>query len=1232
MARLTILSTLLAILAVCFSAIPTVAVPPSPEAKQKFIEEGTWEQEIANLRAFEESQPADMYEISRALHLDKFRASTALGTETVDTIRVCVLLVDFPDFKYNSSSYPIPGGGTLNCLAVGTPAKFDSMLFSVRGQDAVYNPTGSMTDYYMEVSYGQYFIQGDVYGWYTVPQNYSYYENYGSSTPPRHGLGGGGAILARDAVIAADNAGVNFAPYGNGGSSVPAVIIIHAGPGAEQGVYGIWSHRSYMNSVTRDGVTMSGYTMQPEERAGENSIVHMGVFCHEWGHVLGAPDWYDVAYNPGSEGLGSWSIMASGSWNDGGRLPSHFDCWSKYLIGFGQMQFPSQNILNAEIPQAETSPISYALKDNPVPGAGSIEIWFVENRQRVGFDASLPGSGLLIYHFDESMPNQTNPSRYRLAIEEADGRRDLAFNGSGGQNTDPFPGYSTNNRNFHDYSVPDSRTNDGDLTGVSVLNISDSDSLMYADLNVTYAMPWPVLAGDSLTITDNAPGGNGDGSFVQGETLDIYLEVLNLMKLTYWPTLHLDLSDPVLQIVNNDRDMTTTLSPDYNAENYEPIRVYIPDDFTSSIVTFTLTITSDSSFSTHDSSFTNTFEFEIPVGKTQILLVDDDNNRGDEYWYTAALNRLGLPFERWDKYTNGSPDYQSLSEYRLVLWMTGSYFLPSIPGGVLTPDDITFMKELLDHGGNLLIGSPSVPTQLTTLDSAFQANYLHANLTGSSSRRYYLGGTTNVVGGGLRYKTMSEALWIGTTPTLTPVHGGRGAFIVTTGTGSGNYGTCGVTYDGSYRTVLLSFGVEFLSDITTSGYSPKDSLIVRALQFFARGSANDIDDDNDGVPDGIDNCVGIANPVQEDSDSDGIGDACDNCPAIANFDQSDADADGIGDACDLCTDTDGDGYGNPGYTANTCPADNCPAVSNPDQIDTDSDGLGNACDPDDDNDGVLDATDTNPLNPDICADADADGCDDCAVGTDNFGPLSDNLPGNDGTDTDADGICNIGDNCPTVHNSGQENTDSDVLGDACDNCPTVSNPDQLDTDSDGLGNACDLDDDNDGVADATDISPLNPDVCVDADADGCDDCSVGTDNFGPLADNLLNNDGADTDADGICNTGDNCPTVYNPGQEDTGGDNVGDACDGCCVGRVGDANGSNEPTDEITLGDIMLMVDAKFISGDCSKLTCLLEADVTQDGGANPNCDDHVTLGDIMTLVDFLFITGPETATLKECL
>jgi hypothetical protein len=88
----------------------------------------------------------------------------------------------------------------------------------------------------------------------------------------------------------------------------------------------------------------------------------------------------------------------------------------------------------------------------------------------------------------------------------------------------------------------------------------------------------------------------------------------------------------------------------------------------------------------------------------------------------------------------------------------------------------------------------------------------------------------------------------------------------------------------------------------------------------------------------------------------------------------------------------------------------------------------------------------------------------------------------------------------------------------------------------------------------------------------------------------------------------------------------------CCSVRVGNANGEGEYPDEVTLADIMLLVDVKFLSGDCSKIACLPEADVNQDGGAEPSCDDHVTLSDIMYLVDFLFITGPELGTLPECL
>lgn len=394
------------------------------------------------------------------------------------TRKVLVLLVDFSDNEGTTAS-----------------SSFDEKLFSV-GTTA----TGSMRDYYKEVSYGTFDISGTVTTkWYRAPQVYNYYVNYqggiNQGTYPNNAQ-----KLAEDVVNLA-NTDIDFSQYdSNGDGYVDGLFIVHAGGGAEaDGNMGkIWSHKWTTSAVVNvDGVKVLDYTMEPEDG-------NIGVFCHEYGHELGLPDLYDATPAPvaDSYGLGHWSLMAIGGWLNDGKTPSHMDAWSKIQLGWVTPTVPTVNQLSASIPQSETNATVYKLWTN---GAPMKEYFLVENRQQTKFDAYLPGGGLLIYHVDDNVTTfNDNNAHYLVALEQADGLKHLEGYANKGDTGDPFPG-STLNKNFSGTTTPNSKDYAGNETYVAVNSISASGATMTADMFINSAdINAPTCAVTSLSAYTNS--------------------------------------------------------------------------------------------------------------------------------------------------------------------------------------------------------------------------------------------------------------------------------------------------------------------------------------------------------------------------------------------------------------------------------------------------------------------------------------------------------------------------------------------------------------------------------------------------------------------------------------------------------------------------------------------------------------------------------------------------------
>ncbi len=379
----------------------------------------------------------------------------------------------------------VPKTGTMKNLVVLVAFSDLGFSYTTNQYDALFNEIGyttdggegSVKDYYHEVSYNQLTVDSVVVAPVTLANGYAYYggnDASGDDLRPRE--------MVSEALAALEARGFDFSTVdADSDGWVDGLTIIHAGGGEEMSGNDsdyIWSHQWSLTSTrTYDGTSMREYHTEPGRRGWDSSssswgVTRIGVICHENGHFLGLPDFYDYDYD--SEGVGDFCLMAGGSWNgDNGSQPAQMSAWCKADLNW---LTPTSITVSGSytLPRVEDNKAIFKLS-GPFP---SSQYFLIENRQGVGFDAGLPGPnrGLLIWHVDETQPDNDDQTHYMLDLEEASGTQHLELNSNTGNDSDYFRiGTMTS---FTSNTTPNNKSYANVPVGLEISSISSSASSM----------------------------------------------------------------------------------------------------------------------------------------------------------------------------------------------------------------------------------------------------------------------------------------------------------------------------------------------------------------------------------------------------------------------------------------------------------------------------------------------------------------------------------------------------------------------------------------------------------------------------------------------------------------------------------------------------------------------------------------------------------------------------------
>lgn len=297
---------------------------------------------------------------------------------------------------------------------------FSDLQFSDSDPVAAWNPIFNQPDYTQPPFYGSihdyFYAQSDGRLCLTFDLHYVAFSHSRERYASTQGDDENSQYLISDVVDTLLTRDIDWSPYDwDGNGYVNQVLIVYAGYGMNDGGDDktIWPHQWWLSLHLKDyhvkghaegvyceprRVTSGGrdYYVDTycalQEYAMSTKYGSFGTIVHEYTHCFGFPDFY----NGLSSYVGHWDLLDRGNNNGGGFCPPNYSAHERWLMGWLTPTELTTESTVTDMPALSDEPQAYLIRNDGY----SDEYYVVENRQQVGWDRSLPASGLVVLHVD----------------------------------------------------------------------------------------------------------------------------------------------------------------------------------------------------------------------------------------------------------------------------------------------------------------------------------------------------------------------------------------------------------------------------------------------------------------------------------------------------------------------------------------------------------------------------------------------------------------------------------------------------------------------------------------------------------------------------------------------------------------------------------------------------------------------------------------------------------------